>query len=62
LQPFHPTTEDIYDAVVATDRGTADNLRFFDTEGIEQESIYESSFRQKKIFIMLPLGRNIQQG
>ena len=35
FQPFHPTLEDIYDANVATDRGTVDALRFFDTEGIE---------------------------
>jgi NF-kappa-B inhibitor-interacting Ras-like protein len=35
FQPFQPTIEDIYDANVSTDRGTVENLRFYDTEGLE---------------------------
>jgi len=35
FQPFHPTVEDVYDANVATDRGTVENLRFYDTEGLD---------------------------
>ncbi len=38
LKPFHPTLEDVYDANVNTDRGTVENLRFYDTEGIESKN------------------------
>ena len=45
MQPFHPTIEDVYDANVATDRGTVDVVRFFDTEGIEPKN--SDSFSEK---------------
>jgi NF-kappa-B inhibitor-interacting Ras-like protein len=35
LQPFSPSTEDIYVANVETDRGTRERIRFIDTRGIE---------------------------
>jgi hypothetical protein len=45
FQPFHATIEDVYDANVATDRGTVDVVRFFDTEGIEPKN--SDSFSDK---------------
>lgn len=32
-QDIHPTIEDIYAAVIDTDRGTKEGIRFYDTEG-----------------------------
>lgn len=33
IQDIHPTIEDIYAAVIDTDRGTKEGIRFYDTEG-----------------------------
>ena len=35
LQPFHETTEDVYEANIDTERGTTESVRFYDTEGID---------------------------
>jgi len=38
IGPFHSTIEDIYVANVDTDRGTREQLRFIDTEGLEADA------------------------
>ena len=38
VQPFHTTLEDVYESNVGTDRGTIENLRFYDTEGLEPKN------------------------
>ena len=38
FQPFYATQEDIYEANIDTDRGTKENIRFYDTQGIDVSS------------------------
>ena len=38
FQPFTETLEDIYEAIIDTDRGTKEIIRFYDTQGIEISS------------------------
>ena len=34
FQPMHPTIEDIYTAMIETDRGVKEKVRIFDTGGL----------------------------